>query len=74
MTTPQIDWEPLRKYGPHEVECKCGMVYRSLTKSVIHEGRFTTVSETPCPGCRKYMNHARHISYDPERMPLGGSE
>lgn len=51
MSDPAIDWEPLHKYAKDTVTCQCGARFMSHIKGIIHEGRFTVFTETPCPKC-----------------------
>lgn len=67
---PIIDWEPLRQYGPSTITCRCGRVYRSLFKSVIHQGRYVLCTETPCPQCDLEFGHVIRAATDPETMVI----
>ena len=63
---PSIDWTPLLKYPRSTVECRCGAVYLSHTKSVANaEQGLDQVSMLPCPSCGRQKNHQVRVSSGP---------
>ena len=66
----EIDWGKLAHFGPNEIECQCGTVYMSLSKSVIEAGKYVTYTRRPCPSCGADRNHAVRISSSPELMVI----
>ncbi len=71
---PEIDWGKLAAWGPNEIECRCGQVYMSLSKSVIEAGRFVTYTRRPCPGCGEDHGHAVRVSSGPELQVISSAE
>ena len=70
MNAPVVDWEALRKYGPQNIECRCGFRYRSLFKLVSHLGGLVSATETPCPACGNAVGHVRAARSGPETWSL----
>lgn len=62
----EIDWGKFAHYSPNEIECRCGAIYRSHSKSVIESGKFVTYTQRPCPGCELDRDNAVRISSEPE--------
>jgi hypothetical protein len=67
---PEVDWVPLLKYPESEIECQCGVVFRSHCKAVTHEGKFVRVLRKPCPTCNRQTN-PRRASSEPEQWTIG---
>ena len=68
----EIDWDKLAPFGPNEIECRCGQIYMSLSKSVVEAGRFVTYTRRPCPGCGADHGHAVRVSSGPEYQIIRG--
>jgi hypothetical protein len=67
----EIDWKALAKYGEATIHCRCGTVYRSLTKGVMDDGKFSIFQQKPCPQCGQFKDNARRVEFDPETWEIG---
>jgi hypothetical protein len=66
----EVDWTPLLKYPPNEVECKCGTVYYSHTKGVTVNGVYIHLCLKACPKCGHSVDSVRRVSTSPERITV----
>jgi|APLow6443716910_1056828.scaffolds.fasta_scaffold1286838_2 hypothetical protein len=67
---PEIEWSILNQYLPNEVECRCGAIYATHTKSVRESDGIHHYRRVPCPGCGVTKDSIRRISSPPENWTL----
>ncbi len=58
LAASMVDWRSLQAESPDEVECKCGVVFTSLTK-FVGPPLNKLISQTTCPACGTRSNFRR---------------
>lgn len=65
----QIDWSVHEKYPENTCTCKCGVIFRSHTKTIMSP-TIMIISRKTCPSCGK--QDLQRISSDPETYSIKG--
>jgi hypothetical protein len=66
-----VDWSKFDRHDRAEVECRCGMRFRSHVKGVYAVHGPQLVSRQPCPGCESHVGGYR-AEFPPETVTIGG--